>query len=92
MPVSRANGYCIHCGKPVIEFPFELRRAMPEPPKPLLEQIGELYLRSLVVREPNATLSKYVRIIQRERGVGRISDQTMCKLFKKIDVMSKRRR
>ena len=77
---------------PVMEFPFELLKNMPERPKPLLEQIGREYLFALVQRIPTATLSEYARIIQRERGVQQMSDQTMCKMFRKVGLTGMGRR
>jgi transposase len=71
-----------HDPNSVEEINFELLKSMPEN-LPLLQQIGEDFLRQLIGRQPDATLQKYCQITQRERGI-HLSPQTMCKLLVRI--------
>ena len=71
-----------HGHNSVKEINFELLKSMPEN-YPLLQQIGEGFLRQLVERQPNATLQQYSQIIQRGRGIT-LSPQTLCKILARI--------
>ena len=71
-----------HDRNSVEEVFFELLKSTPEN-LPLLQQIGEDFLRRLVERQPNATLHEYCHVIKRERGIT-LSPQTMCKLLARI--------
>jgi len=71
-----------HGRNSVEEINFKLLKSMSEN-FPLLQQIGEDFLRQLVERYPNATLQQYCHIIQRERSIS-ISPQTMCKLLTRM--------
>lgn len=79
-----AKGYYSRDRNPVEEVNFELLKSMPES-FPLLQQLGEAFLRQLVERQPNAALQQYCQIIQRERRIT-LSPQTMCKLLARIGV------
>ena len=72
------------------ELSFELLKSMPEN-FPLLQQIGEDFLRRVVKRQPYATLHEYCQTIQRERSIT-LSPQTMCKLLVRIGVPARVRR
>jgi hypothetical protein len=61
---------------------FELLKNMPDN-IPLLQQIGEDFLRQVVERQPSATLQQYCHILKRERGIS-ISPQSMHKLLARI--------
>lgn len=74
----------------VEEINFELLKYMPEN-LPLLQHIGEDFLRQLVERQPNATLHQYSQIIQREHSIS-LSLQTMCKLLARIGMPSRMRK
>jgi hypothetical protein len=69
---------------------FELLKSMPEN-LPLLQQIGEDFLRQMVERQPNATLQQYCQMIQQQRGIS-VSPQTMYKLLVRIGVHGQVRR
>jgi len=79
-----------HDRNSVGEINFELLKSMPEN-LPLLQQIGEDFLRQLVERQPNATLHQYSQIIQREHSIS-LSPQTMCKLLARIGMLGRMRK
>jgi transposase len=74
----------------VEEVSFELLKPMAET-FPLLQQLGEDFLRRLVEGQPDATLHQYCQIIRRERGLS-LSQQTMCKLLARIGMTGRVRR
>lgn len=75
------TGYS-HDRNSVEKVNFELLKSIPEN-SPLLQQIGEDFLRRLVEQKPNATLHEYCHVIKRERGIT-LSLQTMCKLLARV--------
>jgi len=70
---------------------FELFKSMPGSARPLLQQLGENYLRSLAERYPSDTLMDSCERIRQERGVV-LGTQTMCKLFRRVGLTHKTRR
>ena len=58
---------------------------------PLLQQLGEDFLRQMVEQQPNATLQQYCQMMQQQRGI-LISPQTMCKLLVRVGAPSSVRR